>query len=371
MPTLRIQFPEKDSPSTLVLDAPKITLGRRADNTIQIVDRTISAFHAEFIREDDHYRIRDLGSTNGTLVDGEPVMDCHLREACKISIGPLECEFSPEPAQGAPVEMLPTRAEIDAIRRENEDLKSRIGTLQQEVESLRQTAAAGNDEAGVNALREETQRLIRERSELQEAAQKREREITSLKTELSRVNRDRQNLQDALSRANAEIASLRQPQEKEAPKPAETQPRHEPAASAPSAQTPLPKPAGLVGLPKPTSVAAVEAAPQAPAKPAVPVTPVATPRPVENPAPVARPAASAATPAPRVVAQPVAKAGATPRSVASPSGTQKISLPGQNAGGATPQPKPAPRPLGAVSVPVAAVAAPAMEEAGSTGDSQE
>src|SRR5215207_7603163 len=136
MATLRIQFPEKESPTLVAIAGDKVTIGRRADNTIQIVDRMVSAFHAEFILEGDHYRIHDLNSTNGTRINGDVVSDYHLKEPCKIGLGPVECEFSPEPAPKNNVEKLPTRIEVEAVRRENEQLEGRIATLEQEVAAL-------------------------------------------------------------------------------------------------------------------------------------------------------------------------------------------------------------------------------------------
>lgn len=67
-----------------VLSDEVTTLGRRADNHIQIDDAAISGRHAQFIRQkseylDDHfdYYVEDLGSTNGTKVNDEKI-DKHL-----------------------------------------------------------------------------------------------------------------------------------------------------------------------------------------------------------------------------------------------------------------------------------------------------
>lgn len=373
MPTLRIQFPEKDSPSTIVLDAPKITIGRRADNTIQIVDRMVSAFHAELIREDDHYLLHDLGSTNGTRVNGEFVTDYHLRESCKVTFGLVEAEFSTEVVQASPVETLPTRVEVDAVRRDNEVLRGRLDIAQNELEALRQMRAVGGDEAGTSTLREELERIIRERGELQEAARSRDREFTALKTELARMNRDRQNLQDALSQANAELASLRAAAIRMPEAPAA-----EPVPPAAAEETPAEKPKapGIAGIPKPSSVAAEEVAP----KPAVPVpvarpaAPTAVPRPVARPTAPAAPAEATGPAAlkPRVVAQPAAKAGVPARANSGPSGTQKISISSEATSGASGEAKPLPRPLPRPAAPGSAtgprrIAGPPTPDTGKQG----
>src|SRR5688572_12788048 len=94
MANLIIPFPE--GTRTILLRGERITVGRLPENTIQLRDRTVSAHHAELILEDGHYRIQDVGATNGVLVDGQPVRDFHLHEPCTIRLGGLECQFQVE-----------------------------------------------------------------------------------------------------------------------------------------------------------------------------------------------------------------------------------------------------------------------------------
>jgi hypothetical protein len=331
MPTLRIQFPERDTPTTLALSGNRITIGRRADNTVQIVDRMVSAFHAELILEGDHYRLHDLGSTNGTRVNGDPVMDFHLREACKIGFGPVECEFSAETAAAAATEKLPTRIEVESTRRQCDELRSKLSNMSEELEALRKAGEAGGDEAGSNLLKGEVERLVRERAAMQESMQQKEREFEAIKTELARMNRDRQNLQTALSQANAEIAHLKSQAG------AATQgstPVATPAAPAKTAETSAPtaapekKAPAPAGLPKPSTVTSSDTlvspplkATPAPAQPSQPSAPRVAP--AGLPKPTARPAGVPASGAPRPIARP---AVATSQPGAGPSGTQKISV---------------------------------------------
>lgn len=49
-------------------------IGRHPDSTLQLLDRLISKEHAEiFLTEEGVYEIHDVGSRNGTLLNGEPV----------------------------------------------------------------------------------------------------------------------------------------------------------------------------------------------------------------------------------------------------------------------------------------------------------
>jgi hypothetical protein len=49
------------------------TIGRRSDNTIVIDDSYISGAHAEVVFDNGDWWVIDLGSTNGTFVNGAPI----------------------------------------------------------------------------------------------------------------------------------------------------------------------------------------------------------------------------------------------------------------------------------------------------------
>ncbi len=55
------------------LDAAEVILGRSPECDIILPDRQVSRRHARIFRVDDTYYIEDLGSKNGTWVNGEPV----------------------------------------------------------------------------------------------------------------------------------------------------------------------------------------------------------------------------------------------------------------------------------------------------------
>lgn len=69
------------------LEATRTTLGRRTSNTIPLDDRMSSGHHAEITRDLNGYTIRDLGSTNGTLVNGEPTTEAALTHGTRVRIG--------------------------------------------------------------------------------------------------------------------------------------------------------------------------------------------------------------------------------------------------------------------------------------------
>lgn len=65
-----------------------VTLGRGRENDIQILnDIKVSRFHCRILREVDTWFIEDNTSSNGTLVDGEPVTRRELHGGENVGIG--------------------------------------------------------------------------------------------------------------------------------------------------------------------------------------------------------------------------------------------------------------------------------------------
>jgi DNA-binding winged helix-turn-helix (wHTH) protein len=65
---------EGNSPKTQwPLAKSSIIIGREAESDVQIADRQVSRQHAEVTRTDQGFMLRDLGSKNGTFLNGEPV----------------------------------------------------------------------------------------------------------------------------------------------------------------------------------------------------------------------------------------------------------------------------------------------------------
>jgi hypothetical protein len=71
----------------LIMRHSEITIGRKSDNDLRLEDATVSNQHAKILRKDDGYYIEDCGSTNGTLLNGQPVKTHKLAPADVIVIG--------------------------------------------------------------------------------------------------------------------------------------------------------------------------------------------------------------------------------------------------------------------------------------------
>jgi pSer/pThr/pTyr-binding forkhead associated (FHA) protein len=70
-----------------VLDKDTVTIGRKHENDIQLNDLTVSGRHAIIHNANASVYVEDLGSTNGTLVNGNHVNKAELQPGNVIQIG--------------------------------------------------------------------------------------------------------------------------------------------------------------------------------------------------------------------------------------------------------------------------------------------
>lgn len=75
------------------LDRAVTVLGRSGDVDIPLDDAGVSRRHAEVHVVDGHARVVDLGSTNGTFVDGERVTTADLHDGSTITVGRSRLTF--------------------------------------------------------------------------------------------------------------------------------------------------------------------------------------------------------------------------------------------------------------------------------------
>lgn len=75
------------------LDRPRTRLGRAAENDIRLADPRVSRQHAEIEMSEGGYILRDLGSTNGTLVGGRRILERLLKNGDVIRVGDVEMRF--------------------------------------------------------------------------------------------------------------------------------------------------------------------------------------------------------------------------------------------------------------------------------------
>ena len=69
------------------IDDNDLVIGRQSGLGLTLADEWVSRRHAHIRRVDDEYVLEDLDSSNGTYVDGVPIVSCVLRPGDWVQIG--------------------------------------------------------------------------------------------------------------------------------------------------------------------------------------------------------------------------------------------------------------------------------------------
>lgn len=120
--------------SSLSLSTDTLTIGRRRDNTLCLPHLSVSGHHARIVDEASCLMLEDLGSTNGTFVNGRKVEQHFLLHSDEITIGKYQIRYSetytstPPPAHDMQnvTSMHPTKPIIDP---ELEQIISEVAAL--------------------------------------------------------------------------------------------------------------------------------------------------------------------------------------------------------------------------------------------------
>ncbi len=111
MPRLTIRSDSGEQTSHDLVDET-VTIGRSPENSIRLEDASVSGRHAELMLAGESCYLKDLNSTNGTVVNGEPVMSAQLRAGDRIRFGKVEACYECDVASAA--QPLPRLEEVEA-----------------------------------------------------------------------------------------------------------------------------------------------------------------------------------------------------------------------------------------------------------------
>ena len=78
---------------TVSFNGQRMTIGRDESNDLALADPNVSRFHAEVVATAGGIEIRDLGSKNGTRVNGYPISRSGLATGSEIGVGPFRLVF--------------------------------------------------------------------------------------------------------------------------------------------------------------------------------------------------------------------------------------------------------------------------------------
>ena len=130
------------------LSKERITIGRKAHNDVQIDNLAVSGEHAVIVSIMDDAFLEDLGSTNGTMVNGKAVKKHFLQDNDVVELGKYKLKYMAEkgkPKTAAPA--APAAADFEKT------MVLRPGAMKAAVEQAKAMAATGGQPGAAQAMR--------------------------------------------------------------------------------------------------------------------------------------------------------------------------------------------------------------------------
>lgn len=85
-----------------------IRIGKAESNDLVLPEDTVSRQHCEILNDGRGHLLKDLGSTNGTFLDGAEVREAYVRAGSVITVGTVQLKFQPFEER---IEILPSELE--------------------------------------------------------------------------------------------------------------------------------------------------------------------------------------------------------------------------------------------------------------------
>ncbi len=76
-----------------VSTADVVRIGKATENDVVLPEETVSRVHCEVARDARGWLLRDLGSTNGTFLDGAEIREAYIRSGSTITAGSVQIAF--------------------------------------------------------------------------------------------------------------------------------------------------------------------------------------------------------------------------------------------------------------------------------------
>lgn len=99
-----------------VLAASTTSVGRGADQDLALTDVACSRRHFLIIRHENAYRLQDLGSSNGTIVNGSRTDRCQLQDGDVIQVGSTVMLFETVPESTKTLSMAPVQLDDEPAK---------------------------------------------------------------------------------------------------------------------------------------------------------------------------------------------------------------------------------------------------------------
>ncbi len=108
-----------------------LVIGRSSELDMVLVEDMVSRRHAKLSVAAEQITIEDLGSTNGTFVNGEKVASARLREGDRILIGTSIIKLVAADAISGPVEVRPILQEVPPSRTTTSQVRTMTGQIEE------------------------------------------------------------------------------------------------------------------------------------------------------------------------------------------------------------------------------------------------
>lgn len=114
-----------DKGRTFEVDQEEIFIGRAPDNEVHVKDKSVSRKHLKIIKRGEKYFVTDLGSKNGTFVDGMRISggkEYEVREGMPIAVGKTFLSIG----KAYPDDVLAVLDSIDLFKELDEEGRSEV-----------------------------------------------------------------------------------------------------------------------------------------------------------------------------------------------------------------------------------------------------
>jgi len=122
-------------------------VGRREDCDLRIPLGEVSRKHCRFVRDGDMLRVEDLGSSNGTYVNGQRVQEATLTPGDSVQVGPVVFVLQ---VDGEPADEELTPISVEALEQQGPIGDDNMGplspTAQSEIDELPDLNELNSDE---------------------------------------------------------------------------------------------------------------------------------------------------------------------------------------------------------------------------------
>ena len=105
------------------ISAEKTVLGRRQDCHLRIPTKDVSRQHCELLLKGSALTARDLGSSNGTFVNGKRIAESQLKAGDRLRLGPVTfvVQIDGKPAKIKPEDAAPSSKTEPSLAGDDEE----------------------------------------------------------------------------------------------------------------------------------------------------------------------------------------------------------------------------------------------------------